>query len=182
MTETIGMVIDEIRQTKQELKSLIEAVEVRITLEVEEINRRLNKLEKENKLIQERTENLERKIKENNIVIFGLKQNITIDFISRELEILVGIEVQAADLNNFYTLGKTESCPIKIELIYFLKKKEILRNTRKLKGTSISIANDMTFKQREDSKILRKHLNLARQDNIVNCFIKNNKLFVNNQI
>ncbi|KAG5877264.1 hypothetical protein JTB14_009760 [Gonioctena quinquepunctata] len=104
MTDTIGMVIDEIRQTKQELKSLIEAVEVRITLKVEEINRRLNKLENENKLIQERTENLERKIKENNIVIFGLKhpgQNITIDFISRELERLVGIEVQAANLNNF---------------------------------------------------------------------------------
>ncbi|KAG5897782.1 hypothetical protein JTB14_019999 [Gonioctena quinquepunctata] len=40
----------------------------------------------------------------------------------------------------------------------------------------------MTFKQREDSKILRKHLNLARQDNIVNCFIKNDKQFVNNQI
>ncbi|KAG5865271.1 hypothetical protein JTB14_006491 [Gonioctena quinquepunctata] len=174
-----------LRQTKQELKSLIEAVEVRITLKVEEINRRLNKLEKENKLIQERTENIERKIKENNIVIFGLKhpgQNITIDFISRKLERLVGIEVQAADLNNFYTLGKTESCPIKIEFISFLKKNEILRYMKKLKRTSISIANDMTFKQREDSKILRKHLNLARQDNIVNCFINNNKLFVNNQI
>lgn len=39
MTE---LILDEIRQTQQDLKLFIEAVEVRITLRVEELNKRLN--------------------------------------------------------------------------------------------------------------------------------------------
>lgn len=30
-----------------------------------------------------------------------------------------------------------------------------------LKGTRIKIANDLTFKQRQEGQILRKHLNVA---------------------
>lgn len=182
MTETIGMIIEEIRETKRELKSVIEAVEVRLILKIEEIKNRLTKLEIVNQQLEEKAERLERKNKENNIIIFGLKhtgQNITTDFITGEIKRLVGVEVQHSDLNNFYTLGKKESCPVKIEFVSFLKKSSILANAKKLKGTNISISNDMTIKQREDYKILKKHLYLAREDKNTNCYIKNNKLHVN---
>ncbi|KAG5872548.1 hypothetical protein JTB14_030062 [Gonioctena quinquepunctata] len=58
------------------------AVEVRLSLEVEEFGKRLEKLEEENAIIQEKLEQLERKSKDNNIAIFGQKhpgQGITVD-------------------------------------------------------------------------------------------------------
>lgn len=184
MTETLGMVLEELRQTKQELKLIIEAAEVRLTLKVEEINNRLNKLERENYRLKEELEVLERKSKEKNIVIFGLKHpsHISFDFISQELKRLVGVEVLSSDLSNFYPLGKNESCPIKVEFVSYLKKASLLENAKQLKGTNVSIANDLTIKQRQDYKILRNHLYLAKQDKNTNCFIKNNKLHVNNKI
>lgn len=185
MTEGIETIIDEIRQTKRELKSLIEAVEVRITLKIEDLNRRLNKVEKQNKLFEEKIEQLERKSRENNIIIFGLKhpaQNISLDFLTSELKKLIGVEVKETDLKNYYTLGKTETAPIKVEFLSFFKKSSILSNSKKLKGTNTIISNDLTDKQREEGKILRKHLSLARQDNNTNCFIRRNKLHVNNKV
>lgn len=129
MTETISAVIDEIRCTKQELKTVIEAVEVRLSLKVEEINREVYRLKKENRLLHETIEKLDRKSKENNIVIFGLKhppQNISASFILTELKRLTDVDVNEIDLNNFYSLGKTDSCPIKVEFISFRKKIEII--------------------------------------------------------
>lgn len=185
MTEGIEMVINEIKLTKQELKSIIEAVEVRITLKIEDINRRLSKVEKQNQLFEEKIEQLERKSKENNIIIFGLKhpaQNISVDFITSEFRRLIEVDIQELDIKNFYALGKTETAPIKVEFVSILKKNSILTNSKKLKGTNITISNDLTIKQREENKTLRKHLNLARQDENTNCFIKRNKLYVNNKI
>ncbi|CAG9834630.1 unnamed protein product [Diabrotica balteata] len=50
---------------------------------------------------------------------------------------------------------------------------------KNLKGTSINIAQDLTREQQEEHKILRKHLLLARQDINNTCFIKNHKLYIN---
>lgn len=57
-----------------------------------------------------------------------------------------------------------------------------MKNAKNLKGTNISIANDLTEKQRKQYQILRKHLNLARGNKEENCFIKGNKLHVNGKI
>ncbi|KAG5883850.1 hypothetical protein JTB14_000680 [Gonioctena quinquepunctata] len=133
MTETIGMVLDEIRKTKQELISIIEAVEGRLTLKVEEITNRLNKLERENYMLKEELELQERKNKEKNIIIFGLKHTgqITLEFIT--LKKLIGVELLPTDLSNFYPLEKKESCPIKVELVSYLKKTSLMVNAKQLK-------------------------------------------------
>lgn len=86
------------------------------------------------------------------------------------------------DLNNFYPLGKTENCPVKIEFLSYLKKASIFKNIQKLKGTKIAIANDLTPKQREENQILRKHLYLAKQNEDNICFIRKTRLHVNNRV
>lgn len=86
------------------------------------------------------------------------------------------------DINNLYPLGKAKDCPVKIEFVSYLKKAAIFNNIQKLKGSNISIANDLTPKQREENKILRKHLYLAKQNESNVCYIKKNKLHVNNLI
>lgn len=175
-------IIAEIKRNSQELKSLIEAVEVRLSLKVEDINRKITKLEIENEKLTTSVEFLDRKLRERNIIIFGLKSNseqITTEFVKNNIKKLVNVDIADSDLNNFYTLGKANNPPIKIELTTLLKKKEILKNAKNLSGSVISIANDLTIIQRHQNKILRKHLNLARGNKEQNCFIRGNKLHVN---
>lgn len=182
MSVTNEIILEEIKKNKEELKLLIEAVEVRLTLKLEDLNRRLIKVEAENELLTNKLEKLDRKQRENNIIIFGLEtrnEELTPNYIKKQIKNLVDIDITDSELNNFYPLGKTSDPPIKIEFTSFLKKKAILRNTKKLKGSRIFIANDLTEKQRNQNSILRKHLNLARGNKEVNCYIKGNRLHVN---
>lgn len=52
--------LDELKKTRQELKLLIEAAEVRIILRIEDLSRRISRLEKENEETAEIIEILER--------------------------------------------------------------------------------------------------------------------------
>lgn len=185
MSITNENILEEIIRSKQELKALVEAIEVRLTLKIEDLNRRTNRLEIQNEHIINKIENLERKSKENNIIIFGLNTEpgeITVDYIRKEIKKLVDVNIAESDLNNFYPLGKTNNPPIKIELTSFLKKATILKNARKLRGTRISIASDLTIKQRHENNILRKHLNLAKGNKENNCYIRGNRLHVDGKI
>lgn len=153
MSVTNEVILEELKKNRQELRSLIEAVEVRITLKIEDLNRRINTLEFKNAENTDRIERLERKSRENNIIIFGLEskpENISTDFIKCEIKKLVDVNITEGDLNNFYPLGKAKNPPIKIEFTSFLKKTEVLKNAKNLKGTRVSMVRDLTFKQRQE--------------------------------
>ncbi|KAJ8933440.1 hypothetical protein NQ314_013997 [Rhamnusium bicolor] len=181
---TNKLILEEIRKTRQELKAIVEAVEVNVLKKIEETNKRINKVEQHITIIDEKLEEFDKIIRKNNIIIFGLTQpqQIKADVVCQELKRLVDVDINLSELNDFYPLGKTKNCPLKVEFTSYLKKALILRNLHKLKGSNISIANDQTPKQREENKILRKHLQQAKQnvDNI--CFIKRNKLHINDEI
>lgn len=181
---TNKLILEEIKKSRQELKATIEATEVKVLLKIEEINRRLNKVEQQNIEIEEKLEQLDRLGRKNNIIIFGLQQpqQITAQSICQEIKRLIDVNISLSDLNNFYPLGKEEYCPLKVEFISYIKKASILKNSNKLKGTNIYIANDLTQKQRNENKILRKHLYLAKQEGKSSCYIKRNKLHVDNEI
>lgn len=90
------------------------------------------------------------------------------------------IEVKANDINDCYKLGKKEYAPIKVELISYLKKREILSNARKLKGSYLSISHDLTEKQRKEYTILKTNLLKAKANGSQNSFIRGNRLVVGN--
>ncbi|KAG5882229.1 hypothetical protein JTB14_037330 [Gonioctena quinquepunctata] len=100
------------------------------------------------------------------------------EYICHELGTLVNVTINECDLNNTYSLGKKEGAPIKVEFVSYLRKSAVLKNAKRLKGTHISIAHDLTLIQREENRILRKHMSLAKANNHMNCYIKRNKLFV----
>ncbi|KAG5868806.1 hypothetical protein JTB14_026124 [Gonioctena quinquepunctata] len=95
---------------------------------------------------------------------------------------LLSIDLKARDINDYYFLGNSDTSPLKIELCSFLKKKDVFQKKSCLKGSNISIVNDLTPTQRKQYKLLKKHLNLAKQDGNKQCFIKKNRLHVNNDI
>lgn len=151
-------------------------------LKIEELKHKVDQLEEENAALRERNEFLERNSRRNNIVVFGLggqSVDLTVDYIRDRLCELVGIEIQRVDINNFYRLGKNLNSPIKIEFTSYLKKKELISNCKKLKGTEVKILQDLTERQRKDYRILKQNLVQERQKN-KNCFIRGNKLVVNN--
>lgn len=175
----------EITKGNNDLKAALQAVEVKLALKIEEINRRLINVEKENSELKKRIEALERNQKKNGIIIFGWErqeQFITTKHLIELLESHLKIHLTESDFNNIYPLGKSYNSPVKVEFVSFLKKTTILKNRKYLKGSSINIDNDLTVQERKDNKILRKHLMIARQDKANNCFIRNNKLHLNTNI
>ncbi|KAJ8947832.1 hypothetical protein NQ318_009976, partial [Aromia moschata] len=154
---TNKQILEEIITIKKELKAIVEATEVRLLLKIEEFNNRLNKIEKENHEIKNKIETLERNQRKNNIVIFGLKReanDISPEFVCNKVSEIIDVTLNESDLNNIYSLG----------------------------SSGITIANDLTVKQRQENKILRKHLLLARQNKRINCYIKQNKLYLDDDI
>ncbi|KAJ8967343.1 hypothetical protein NQ314_002948 [Rhamnusium bicolor] len=177
---TNQLIYEEILKNRTELKNTIDASETRLLQKIEELNKRLNTLEKENLNLKTKIEILETRDKRNNIIIFGINKPDTISpqFICQKLNHLLDTDLTELDLNNAYSLGNSENSPIKVEFVRYLTKNTVLQNCHKLKGTDISISRDLTFQQRRENKTLRKHLQLARQREDA-CYIKNNKLYVN---
>lgn len=186
MTEiTNQIILEEIQKNRTELKYSIEASEARLLLEVAALNNKIVKLEIENTELKNKIEELERQNRQNNIVIFGLEtseEEINGKQICQDLKRLIHTDVIESDINNCYRLGKSVECPIKVEFVSYLKKKQILANCKNLKGTNVYIAHDLTPEQRNENQILRRHLNNARQNKNNTCFIKNNKLHINKKI
>ncbi|CAH1113533.1 unnamed protein product [Psylliodes chrysocephalus] len=53
-----------------------------------------------------------------------------------------------------------------LEFISFLKKQEIYKNIKKLKGTGVAIANDASYEDRTKQRILVHHLKEAKIQNL----------------
>lgn len=180
---SINKVLVEIKKSKEELRNIILASETRLQLKIEELTFRLSQIEEENSTLKKQVEYLERQNKEKNIVIFGLEKEskeLNVDFICREFKNLLDVQVEHFEISNLQPLGRNKNCPLKVEFLSNIKKQHILRNSNKLKGTGIFIAHDLTKKQREERKFLKKHLdqqrNLGKPSKI-----KGNKLIVENQ-
>lgn len=176
---------EEIVRNGEEIKLAIKASEANLLMKIEELNHRVSSLEVENCHLSNKIETLEILNKKNNIIIFGLdKPELqTPNQICQELKNCLKIDVELTDLNNAYPLKTTgEGKPIKVEFVSYLKKAEIFKNCKNLKGTGISIANDLTYKQRQENRILRSYLNSVRQTYPEDkTYIRGNKLFINNR-
>lgn len=173
----------EILRNRSEIINSVEASETRILLKFEELKNKVNLLERENEELKAKVEFLERSSKKNNILIFGLDQPATSNSanVCKELNKLLGIDIGESHINNIYPIKNIRNNPVKVELISYLKKQEILKNCRKLKGTRISIAQDLTFEQRNRNKILREHLNRAKQNKENKAYIKRETLYINDK-
>ncbi|CAG9760058.1 unnamed protein product [Ceutorhynchus assimilis] len=137
--------------------------------------------------VQERNIILERKIRRNNILLFGLKvenNNSLITDTLTKINELFSLNIQTNDINNIYKVGRRESAPILIEFLSYLKKSELFKNPEKLrnlKDTDYAIANDLCEEDRRDLKILKKHQREAREEG-KEARIKGFKLEINNTL
>lgn len=149
----------------------------------EELNRKSIEFENKYKDLRVKYEKLERELKKNNIIIFGLTAPVDNleEFIRDSLNNLLGIKLLPGDISNAYSIGKQkEKRPIIVKLVTYFKKQEILKKLKKLKNTGVSIAQELSLEEQRENKILRQSLKKARSKNL-NAFIKNNKLIINGE-
>ncbi|KAK9878334.1 hypothetical protein WA026_021349 [Henosepilachna vigintioctopunctata] len=89
---------------------------------------------------------LKESLTKKNIIIFGLEKpfEVTPAFICEEIRRLLQVELKESDISDLYQLGKKNNCPIKVEFISYLKKKENIQ-----KGIYIRDETELLSKQKE---------------------------------
>lgn len=182
LDKAIKIIREEILNSRTEIKNCIVASEARLLLKIEDLKNSVANLERENSELKEELEHLKRAQNKKNIVVFGLKkkrEEVVAEILCEDFRGLLGVNLHTSDFVDVYPLGKSDNCPIKIEFVSNIKKREVLKHCSRLKGTNISIAHDLTPTQRSENKILRKHLFLAKQEgSYKEYYIRRNKLIV----
>lgn len=151
---------DQSEELKASIKDSLEAVSI-------QVHRNTKSIQKlENRFLL-----LERKIRRNNIVVFGLKvdESKVAEDTLQKLNSLLDLQLTINDINNIYKIGKSCNAPVVVEFVSFYKKLEIFRNKAKLKAlkeVKVGIANDLCKHDRDNQKILRNKLKLCREKNI----------------
>lgn len=148
----------------QKLTKQIQDSESNVTRKFNSFNREIEKIQKNNV-------SLERKIRRNNILLFGFNSencNCLIKDTLIKLNELFGTNIRESDINNLYKLGRKGDSPILIEFLSYLKKSELFKDAEKLralKDTGYAISNDLCNEDREELKIIKKHFKKAKNEN-----------------
>ena len=174
-----------ITETKEELKEQIREVKDEINFVKYKYENKILDLEQENRILKSNLIQIERRVRKNNIIIFGIEeiqQNI-IEDVAKILTELLNIEISSADINDAYTIGKSKNKngkPIIVEFISYQKKISVLKEAKTLKGNKIFIAHDQCPEDQTTRKTLYKHLKDARAKG-QQAYIKGNRLIIDSE-
>lgn len=181
LNSTIAEKTSEIRT---EIQKQVNDIKEDITIVVNKLQDKVEKLEKENNTLQKKLVFLERKVRKNNIIIFGIEKNTSniLESIVTLFNETLEIPVKHIDINDVYRLDtkSSEEPPIVVEFISYQQKLAVLKNAYKLKGRNIFIARDQCQEDRENTKKLLIHQKEARNKGKT-AYIKGGKLFVENE-
>lgn len=135
---------------------------------IQDLEDKVSELEGENTNLQKRVKNLEESAKKNQIIVFGLEEETEELLEDRILHFLtnnLSTNISAQNIDNIYRIGKKgrgNTRPVIVRFVRYLEKQLVLRNANKLKGTGISISNDLTHQQQQEQKILYKYFRIAK--------------------
>lgn len=174
---------EKILELNENLKFQVAEIKQDFNKVINTYEEKINKLELQNQQLQTSITKLQRRIKKNNIVIFGtknLEENLWVTILELFKNTLE-IDISEKDINDIYKIGKNENNPVVIEFISFQTKLLVLRNAKKLKGKNISISSDLCFEDRENNKILAVHMKEAKKKGL-QAYIRGNKLIVGKDV
>lgn len=198
----VGNTLD--NQSEDFFKRLVETIEtankkqtLELKTEIESIKTAINQeriersqLEEKYKELKQKYTSLEKSLRKNNIIIFGIENNSEkpiAEFIVEKLNSLLNLNITADDINDTFTIGKQQqNKPIIVKFISYLKKQQVLKNSYKLKETNktletkIFISEELSLEERAAKKILHKHLREAKSKKL-NAYVKGYTLHVNGE-
>lgn len=170
-------------EVAQSITGKLEKYQQSITSQLTEANDKIKELEHINKQLFKELELAKREERKNNIIIFGVKEDEGENIYNKVTNLLktkVSTNVSKSEISVCYRFGKNSENkhrPIAVKFVTLHKKQEIFSNCHHLKGSDISISNDLTKEEREAQKVLRKHLKEAR-DQGLDAKIKKNLLYI----
>lgn len=189
LLQTVAAQNDEIKRDIDEIKRDINEIKsnnTKLEQSVLDLNTKVVRVEAENKALKLELLEVNRKIRKNNIILFGVQQNTAKNirkYVQTLIKETIDINIEDSDINDIYYIGAKKDDkprPIKLELKSYGKKQDIFNNIRKFKGTGISVSNDLTPHDREIQSELYKHLKIARGKSYL-AKISKNTLIVNGQ-
>jgi hypothetical protein len=145
---------------------------------------KISALEKENKELCDKIDTLDNTNRKCNLIVFGLAESTDCNdpvaefcnFISSSL----GIAMTGAQVVRAYRMGQNNNKrPLFVSLINQKVKIDIMKNVGKLKGSKISISDDLTPKAREIRKLLVSRASYARSHGH-DVKIRSKSLIINN--
>lgn len=135
----------------------------KINSEISEAKHKINKIESENIVLKNRLKAVERKIKNKNLIFYGIQEKVNETYIEliEEIGKIVIENLQITgfgshEITNIFRLGKKSdrSRPILVEISSILTRNNIISNRTKLKGLNIFISEDLIKEDREERKVL----------------------------
>lgn len=184
LCQLVNLIKEEGAKNKEELKQEIIKENEKILDVIGLLKTNIQKIENNQQNLEERCKKLEKNLRKNNILIFGLNKPDSIPlpkYVIDNLSQLLDIDINERDINNLYQLRNVKIPTIKVEFVTYLKKLSVLKNCYKLKGKQIFIAHDLSPEEREDHKILTAHKKLAKSKEL-NVKIIRNTLKINDEI
>lgn len=173
------------QEIKTEFKSQLGELKQEFSNLINGYDEKIFQLEDQNKNLQNNIVQLQRRIRKNNVVIFGINSSETnlLEYILNLFKETLEIETYATEINDVYRIGPKDkpSQPVIVEFISYQKKLIIQKNAKKLKGKNLSITQDQCYEDRATHKILYKHL-IAAKTKGIQAYIKGNKIVIGNEI
>jgi hypothetical protein len=173
--------INAINEVKSDENKLNEQV-VTLEKDLADAKTKISTLESNNVLLNKKVDFLENSSRKCNVIVFGLLEadggNQPDDDFCVFANSMLGVEVDRNSIDQCYRIGKnTGKRPLFVSFNNFKEKLKIMNNVSKLKGTKISVTDDLTPTARENKKILLKCASQARaNDHIVK--IRNASLLI----
>ncbi|XP_030758538.1 uncharacterized protein LOC115884180 [Sitophilus oryzae] len=171
-----------IDNVKIDIDSLTKKVDSHIT----EIEKKIEDLESENKELKIRIPTIERILKKNNLIFYGIPEDNNENLLTIILELIQGkirVDLKLEDISECFRLGKatTAKRPVLLTLISGLKRNHIYHNKTNLKGTGIYLSEDLIPEDRTNRQNLVKKMKEARAQNR-NAFLRGNSLVLDGVI
>ncbi|KAM7302801.1 uncharacterized protein ISCGN_018309 [Ixodes scapularis] len=152
------------------------------------INKKIQSLEETIKHQNDRLIDFENRSRRNNLIIYGLPEDdkgseddLKHKVIKELFDVKLGVQVMS--LERIHRLGykRNESCrPVIMKLFNYNEKLSVLKNCKKLKGTTISVSSDYAKETREKRKKLWNSALTNRADGD-DVFLVHDKLKINDQ-
>lgn len=175
--EDLYSLLQKVDKNGEDIKADISVIKEDLKNTSQKFDSKIENLAAENQILKRRIIACERKIKKNNIIIYGLETDkasileTTLNFIKDKLN----IRLDLSDVDDCYQLNNNNASKpmILLALISHLKKSEIFQNISKLKQTGVSFADDLPYEDRQERKLLNEHLKTAKANNIAAKIIRN---------
>lgn len=183
------MILEAIRGLEQKLCDKIEKLSAEFerrvkNLEVDFENERI-----ENAKVKERVLLLEKKIREKNLIVFGIEEEDGVGDIEKIQKILrknLNVVLDAKDVDTSRRLGQDQNNkkrPILVSLTSISKKYDIMKNKHKLKNSQKRIYfNEDLPKELTEKRKLMRDIAKELKENGIEAALKNEKVLVNNEV